>query len=125
LHIRRNRDRRQEIANNPAFKTYFSELVDKDEVSLDRRLKTSKTKNLLAQLGKTKTKQLLTSTKNSSPEKDLNNSTHPLNLLLYPRFCVRHPVNDKEVIQPNFEETVIKGFKLLQPFNDFLGEVLY
>jgi hypothetical protein len=49
----------------------------------------------------------------------------PLHILLYPRFCVRHPVKDEEVVKPDFEKQIMKGFKLLQPFNDFLGEVLY
>jgi hypothetical protein len=94
---------------NPAFKKYYGGLVDKDEVSLERRLKTSKTKKLLEELGKTKARKIL-------------NTPEALEILLYPRFCVWHRVKDEIVLKENFEQEVMKGFKLLKPFNDFLLE---
>ena len=96
--------------HNPSFKKWFGELGYQEEVSLERRLKTSKTKKLLEQLGKKKAQQIV-----ASPE--------AISLLLYPCFCVWHPVKDEEVLQVDFEQTVMKGFKLLKPFNDFLAEV--
>lgn len=80
-----------------------------DEVSLERRMKSSKTKQLLAQLGKTKARQIL-------------NTPETLEILLFPRFCVRHSLTDEEVLQSNCEQQVMKGFELLKPFNDFLLE---
>ncbi|MDR2415640.1 MAG: DUF2461 family protein [Candidatus Peribacteria bacterium] len=76
---------------------------------MERRIKTSRTKKLLEQLGKTKAKQIL-------------NTPEALKILLFPRFCVRHSLTDAEVLQPDFEQQVMKGFKLLQPFNNFLLE---
>jgi hypothetical protein len=76
---------------------------------LERRLKSHKTQQLLEQLGKTKAKQIL-------------NNKEALELLLYPRFCVRHPVSDKEVLQTDFAQNVMKGFQLLQPFNELILE---
>ncbi|MDR0651565.1 MAG: hypothetical protein LBG59_09570 [Candidatus Peribacteria bacterium] len=83
--------------------------MDPDAVSLERRMKTTTTKKLLEQLGKTKAKQILT-----IPE--------ALEILLFPRFCVRHSLTDEEVIQPDIEQQVLRGFTLLKPFNDFLLE---
>lgn len=94
-----------------AFLKYFGGLVDQDEVSLERRIKSSRGKNLLEAVGKTKAKKIL-----ATPE--------ALELLLYPRFCVRHSVKDEEVVEEKFEKEVIKGFKILKSFNDFLGEVM-
>ena len=125
LHIRRNRDQRNEIMHNPTFKKRFGELTDKDEVSLERRLKTSKTKKLIAQLGKTKAQQLIGSPwkggrRSGATRGDL--SPEALDILLYSRFCLRHPFTDEEVLHPHFQQTVMKGFKLLKPFNDFLSQ---
>jgi len=107
LKIWKKRDQRTAIVNNPTFKNYFGGLVDKDEVSLERRLKTSKTKKLLEELGKTKARKIL-------------NTPEALEILLYPHFCVRHSMKDEAVVKENFEKEVIKGFKILKPFNDFL-----
>lgn len=112
LHIWKHRNQWQEIVEHPTFKAYFGKLVDKqEEISLERRLKSHKTRQLLEQLGKTKAKQVLS-------------NTDALEILLYPRFCFRHPVNDEEVVKLGFEENVMKGFRLLKPFDDFLGEAI-
>jgi hypothetical protein len=50
-------------------------------------------------------------------------TTEALDILLYPRFCVQHPLNDEETLQAGFEKEVMKGFQLLKPFNQFIGEV--
>jgi hypothetical protein len=107
LHIWKHWERRESIVKNSAFLNYFGAMVDPDEVSLERRLKTNKTKKLLEAIGKTKAKKIL-------------NTPESLHLLLYPRFCVRHSVKDEEVVKENFEQSVLKGFKTLKPFNDFL-----
>jgi uncharacterized protein (TIGR02453 family) len=109
LHIWKNWDQRESIVKNSAFSTYFGGLTDKDEVNLERRLKTSKTKKILEALGKTRAKKIL-----ATPE--------ALEMLLYSRFCVRHSVKDEEVVKEKFEQEVMKGFKILKPFNDFLLE---
>lgn len=111
LHIWRHWDQRKAIIENSAFLKYFGGLTDKDSVSLERRLKTSKTKKILEALGKTKAKKIL-----ATPE--------ALEMLLYPRFCVWHGVKDEEVVAEKFEQNVIKGFKILKPFNDFLRDAM-
>jgi hypothetical protein len=61
----------------------------------------------LEALGKTKAKKIL-------------NTPEALEILLYPRFCVRHRVKDEAVVKESFEKEVIKGFQILKPFTDFL-----
>lgn len=107
LKIWKNWDKRSNIINNLTFRKYFGGLTDRDDVSLERRLKTTKTKKLLEELGKAKAKKIL-------------NTPEALEILLYPRFCVWHGVKDNTVLKKDFEKEVIKGFKILKPFNDFL-----
>jgi hypothetical protein len=104
---------------NPAFSKYFGGLVDKDEVNLERRMKTSRTKKLLETRYNTTNKGLQPLTQ----DKPLALPPEALELLLYPRFCVRHKLKDEEVVKEKFEQEAIKSFKILKPFNDFLLEI--
>ncbi len=51
-------------------------------------------------------------------------SNHPLiEVLKNKHFTVSYPLSNKEVTSPNFEKTVIEGFKAMKPFLDFLNTV--
>ncbi|GHW02937.1 TIGR02453 family protein [candidate division SR1 bacterium] len=107
LTIRRNRSKREDITKNKIFKKYFGEMGDKQDKDLEKTIKSSRTKKIFLELGEEKTTEIL-------------QNKNALELLLYPRFCVWHGVKDSEIVQEGFEKEIIKGFKLLQNFNDFI-----
>lgn len=107
LTIRRNRSKREDITKNKIFKKYFGEMWDKQDKDLEKTIKSSRTKKIFLELWEEKTTEIL-------------QNKNALELLLYPRFCVWHWVKDSEIVQEWFEKEIIKGFKLLQNFNDFI-----
>lgn len=108
LEIWKNRKDWQRVVENPTFLSFFGEMGDKQEKEVGRILKTSRWKRLLQALGEKQAKKIL-----QNPQ--------ALELLLYPRFCVWHGVSDEEVIQADFEELVMEGFRILRPFNEMIA----
>ncbi|MEM9821375.1 MAG: DUF2461 domain-containing protein [Bacteroidota bacterium] len=50
---------------------------------------------------------------------------HPnIDLLRYKQFLLIHPFTDEEVQQKNFMKELVKGYKNMRPFFDYMSEVL-
>jgi uncharacterized protein (TIGR02453 family) len=47
-----------------------------------------------------------------------------LDLLRYKQYLIRHDFTDEQVVSPDFHEQVVKAFKAMRPFLDYMSEVL-
>ena len=107
LHIWKNWDEWKEITENQAFKKFFGEVEWKDNVIAERRLKTKLWRDLLEQAWKTLAKKVI-------------NNPEMVEVLRYVAWVVSHNISDDDVLSEKWYDEVIKWFKIMKDFNDFL-----
>ncbi|GER59285.1 DUF2461 domain-containing protein [Patiriisocius marinus] len=56
--------------------------------------------------------------------KGFNKEDANIDLIRLKSFFVEHPLKDSEVLGPNFVDTVLKHFRTLRPFFDYMSDVL-
>lgn len=107
LHIRKNWDEWKSIVDDPVFKKYYTRIDWKDWVDAERRMKSRTWKLLLEQAWKTLAKKIV-------------NNSEMIEQFRYVAWTVWHELDDETVLSEKWYNEVIKWFKIMKDFNDFL-----
>ena len=90
-----------------SLRKFFGEVEWKDNVIAEKRLKTKLWRDLLEQAWKTLAKKVV-------------NNPEMVEVLRYVAWVVSHNISDSIVLSEKWYDEVIKWFKIMKDFNDFL-----
>ena len=107
LHIWKNRDERKEITENQTFKRYYKTIERKDNVDAERRLNSKVGRELLEKAWEKLARKVV-------------NNPEMVDAIRYVAWTVMHPISDEKVLSDKWYDEVIKWFKIMKDFNDFL-----
>lgn len=107
LHIWKNRDERKEITENQTFKRYYRNIEWKDNVDAERRLNSKVWRELLEKAGERLARKVV-------------NNPEMIDSIRYVARTVSHWITDEEILSEKWYNEVIKWFKIMKDFNDFL-----
>lgn len=107
LHIWKHWDERKEITENQTFKKYYKTIERKDNVDAERRLKSKAWRELLEKAGEKLARKVV-------------NNPEMIEIVRYVAWTVGHGMDDETVLSEKWYNEVIKWFKIMKDFNDFL-----
>lgn len=107
LYIWKHWDERKEITENQTFKKYYKTIERKDNVAAERRLKSKAWKELLEKAGEKLARKVV-------------NNPEMIEIVRYVAWTVGHEMRDEIVLSEKWYNEVIKWFKIMKDFNDFL-----
>ena len=107
LHIWKHWDERKEITENQTFKRYYKTIEWKDNVDAERRLNSKVWRELLEKAGERLARKVV-------------NNPEMIDSIRYVAWTLMHPISDEKVLSEKWYDEVIKWFKIMKDFNDFL-----